>query len=145
MKEAVVDCRLPTCLWLLFYRCILTLTVKFTAFEMYSGWREFDDSKVREISESCVTTKAAYVLFYRRCAAPVITVPPPASVPTTVSAPINQSFISETAADLQATAAHPVSSSHTADTANRKTVTPVAPAAAEFNETTWQTDMDAID
>ena len=121
-----------------------TLSVKCVVLEMPSGWREFDDSKVREINESCITTKAAYVLFYRRHAASVSTVPPavsPASVPTAVSAPLP----SESAGVPQPTAADPVSSSPTAASANRKTVTPVPPAAAEFNETDWQTDMEAID
>ena len=122
------------------------LSVYCVVFEMSTGWREFDDSKVREINESCITTKAAYVLFYRRRAAPVSAVPPPispASVPAAVSAsPIS----SEASAVQQTTTAEPISSSQAEATASRKTVTPVPLAApAEFNETAWQTDMEAID
>ena len=112
---------------------------------MSSGWREFDDSKVYEISESWVTTKAAYVLFYRQRSVPVAAVPPPVSpgsVPITVSTPIP----SETSVLSQTMATQSVSSSQTvAAPADIKTVTPMPPALTEFNEAAWQTDMEAID
>jgi len=111
-----------------------------------TGWREFDDSKVREITESSVTTKAAYVLFYRRRPTPAVpTSVSSASVPSGISAPVPSSS-SETAAVPQATEAHHVSHSETTAPADRKSVTePVPPAQAEFIAPEWQTDMEAID
>jgi len=106
---------------------------------MSTGWREFDDSKVREITESCITTKAAYVLFYRQRHAPTSVTP--ASLPAGISAPMPSST-SETSAVPPSTAAHQDDHSQTTATANRKTV---AALPAEFVAPVWQTDMEAID
>lgn len=107
-------------------------------FVVSSGWREFDDSKVREISETCITTKAAYVLFYRRRPTPIPV--SPASVPTGISASMPSA--TQTAAVPQAEHSH----SETTASSDRKTVaTPTPPAPAEFISQAWQTDMEAID
>lgn len=104
-----------------------------------AGWREFDDSKVREIGESSIVTKAAYVLFYRRRPPPVSAVP--ASVPTMIAADHAPSSTSEPSAVPQATAAADGASHHSESeaAADRKEFAPV------FDVTTWQTDMEAID
>jgi len=90
-----------------------------------AGWREFDDRKVREMSESHVTTKAAYVLFYRRrqrCAAVSVS---PGGVSTQQS----------TVDTATPTVVEPVCSRQTTEPAG----------TAVFSETDWQTDMDTID
>lgn len=110
---------------------------------MFVGWREFDDSKVHEINETRVTTKAAYVLFYRRRPAPPTTLPAsvsPASVPTDVSA----HMLSKMAADPQATVDNQVTDDeNTTTSANIKTVIP--PTPAEYVPEEWHTDMEAMD
>jgi len=114
---------------------------------MSTGWREFDDSKVREMSESCITTKAAYVLFYQRRPPPVTSSVSVSStsVDTGIPAPMPSSA-HEAASVPQATAVQQAADSEGTSSANRKTVTPPAPpAAAEFDAPVWQTDIEAMD
>lgn len=115
---------------------------------MLTGWREFDDSKVREISESCITTKAAYVLFYRRRYPPAVNLPTmvnPVSVPTGISSPVSASA-SDTDAIPQTPETGQGTHSQTTPPADRKTVsTPVSQAPAEFNASEWETNIEAID
>jgi ubiquitin carboxyl-terminal hydrolase 19 len=99
------------------------------------GWREFDDSTVKTISESSVVSRSAYILFYR------LRKTRPIPIPETLPSPVmRMSGCTKPA--------HEVIKNRSGELKTKDVTAPKVAAAVPvkvFDVAAWQTDMEAID